>query len=152
VQGTGGGVPSPFDCWLLNRSLATYPLRMPVHSSNAFTLAQFLDQQAAIERVYYPGLATHPNHEIAKAQMRGGFGGMLSIEVKGGKEKAVQLAENLHIFTHATSLGGVESLIEHRRTAEGLNPRSPENLLRVSVGIEFIGDLVADFEQALARL
>jgi cystathionine gamma-synthase len=77
---------------------------------------------------------------------------MLSIEVKGGKEKAVQLAENLHIFTHATSLGGVESLIEHRRTAEGLNPRSPENLLRVSVGIEFIGDLVADFEQALARL
>lgn len=152
IQGTGGGVPSPFDCWLLNRSLATFPLRMPVHSSNAQALAQFLHHQPAIERVYYPGLPTHPNHEIAKAQMQGGFGGMLSIEVKGGMEKAIELAENLHIFTHATSLGGVESLIEHRRSAEGLHPRSPDNLLRVSVGIEFVGDLIRDFEQALARL
>lgn len=152
IQGTGGGVPSPFDCWLLNRSLATFPLRMPVHSSNAQALAQFLHHQPAIERVYYPGLPTHPNHEIAKAQMQGGFGGMLSIEVKGGMGKAIELAENLHIFTHATSLGGVESLIEHRRSAEGLHPRSPDNLLRVSVGIEFVGDLIRDFEQALARL
>ncbi|HPH18090.1 MAG TPA: PLP-dependent aspartate aminotransferase family protein [Haliscomenobacter sp.] len=152
IQGTGGGVPSPFDCWLLNRSLATFPLRMPVHSSNAQALAQFLHHQPAIERVYYPGLPTHPNHEIAKAQMQGGFGGMLSIEVKRGMEKAIELAENLHIFTHATSLGGVESLIEHRRSAEGLHPRSPDNLLRVSVGIEFVGDLIRDFEQALARL
>ncbi|AEE53253.1 trans-sulfuration enzyme family protein [Haliscomenobacter hydrossis] len=152
IQGTGGGVPSPFDCWLLNRSLATFPLRMPVHSSNAQALAQFLHHQAAIERVYYPGLPTHPNHEVAKTQMQGGFGGMLSIEVKGGMEKAIELAENLQIFTHATSLGGVESLIEHRRSAEGLHPRSPDNLLRVSVGIEFVGDLIRDFEQALARL
>lgn len=152
IQGTGGGVPSPFDCWLLNRSLATFPLRMSVHSSNAQALAQFLHHQPAIERVYYPGLPTHPNHEIAKAQMQGGFGGMLSIEVKGGMAKAIELAENLHIFTHATSLGGVESLIEHRRSAEGLHPRSPDNLLRVSVGIEFVGDLIRDFEQALARL
>lgn len=152
IQSAGGGVPSPFDCWLLNRSLATFPLRMPVHSSNAQVLAQFLQGKPAIERVYYPGLPGHPNHEIAKAQMHHGFGGMLSIEVKGGKEKAIALAENLKIFAHATSLGGVESLIEHRRTAEGAHPRSPDNLLRISVGIEFVGDLVADFEQALGRL
>lgn len=152
IQSAGGGVPSPFDCWLLNRSLATFPLRMPVHASNAKVLAQFLHGKPAIERVYYPGLPSHPNHEIAKAQMQHGFGGMLSIEVKGGKEKAIQLAEHLQIFAHATSLGGVESLIEHRRTAEGAHPRSPDNLLRISVGIEFIGDLVADFEQALGKL
>lgn len=152
IQSAGGGVPSPFDCWLLNRSLATFPLRMPVHASNAQVLAQFLHGKPAIERVYYPGLPSHPNHEVAKRQMQHGFGGMLSIEVKGGKEKAIQLAEHLQIFAHATSLGGVESLIEHRRTAEGANPRSPDNLLRVSVGIEFIGDLVADFEQALGKL
>ncbi len=152
IQSAGGGVPSPFDCWLLNRSLATFPLRMPVHASNAQGLAQFLHGKPAIERVYYPGLPSHRNHEIAKAQMQHGFGGMLSIEVKGGKEQAIQLAEHLQIFAHATSLGGVESLIEHRRTAEGANPRSPDNLLRVSVGIEFIGDLVADFEQALGKL
>ncbi len=152
IQSAGGGVPSPFDCWLLNRSLATFPLRMPVHASNAQVLAQFLHGKPDIERVYYPGLPSHPNHEVAKAQMQHGFGGMLSIEVKGGKEKAIQLAEHLQIFAHATSLGGVESLIEHRRTAEGAAPRSPDNLLRVSVGIEFIGDLVADFEQALRKL
>lgn len=152
IQSAGGGVPSPFDCWLLNRSLATFPLRMPVHASNAMVLAQFLQGKPAIERVYYPGLPDHPNHAVAKAQMLNGFGGMLSIEVKDGKEKAIQLAENLQIFAHATSLGGVESLIEHRRTAEGMHPRSQDNLLRISVGIEFVGDLVADFEQALARL
>jgi cystathionine gamma-synthase len=152
IQSAGGGVPSPFDCWLLNRSLATFPLRMPVHASNAAALALFLNQHSAIERVYYPGLPSHPNHAVALAQMKQGFGGMLSIEVAGGKEKAIQLAENLQIFAHATSLGGVESLIEHRRSAEGAQPRSPDNLLRISVGIEYIGDLLADFRQALERL
>jgi cystathionine gamma-synthase len=148
IQRLGGAVPSPFDCWLLSRSLATFPMRMQVHQQNASALAEYLDQHPKIEKVYFPGLSSHPGHAIAKAQMQGGFGGMLSIEVKGDQQKTLKLASSLRIFAHATSLGGVESLIEHRRSVEGTNPKSPENLLRVSVGIEAIADLIADFEQA----
>jgi cystathionine gamma-synthase len=148
IQRLGGATPSPFDCWLLSRSLATFPLRMQAHQQNARALAEYLDQHPLIEKVYFPGLTTHQGHEIAKKQMNGGFGGMLSIEVKGDQQKTLKLAGSLHIFAHATSLGGVESLIEHRRSVEGTNPKSPENLLRVSVGIEAIDDLIADFEQA----
>ena len=146
----GGAVPSAFDCWLLFRSLSTFAVRMPVHSKNAQKLAEYLENQPKIEEVCYPGLKNNKFHKIAKKQMIGnGFGGMLSILVKGGEKQALKLASNLRIFKHATSLGGVESLIEHRFSSEGIHSRSPENLLRISVGIEHIDDLIADFEYAL---
>lgn len=152
-QSVGGAVPSPFDCWLLNRSLSTYAVRMPVHGYNAMKLATFLESHAQIEKVNYPGLKSNEYHKIAKKQMRdvngvSGFGGMMSILVKGGEKEALALASKLKIFKHATSLGGVESLIEHRYSVEGPHSKSPENLLRISVGIENIADLIADFEQA----
>lgn len=153
-QTIGGAVPSPFDCWLLNRSLSTYGVRMPVHGQNAIKLATFLETQPQIEKVNYPGLKSNEYHRIAKKQMKNpdglpSFGGMMSILVKGGQKEAMELASKLKIFKHATSLGGVESLIEHRYSVEGIHSTSPENLLRISVGIENITDLIADFEQAL---
>lgn len=147
-QTVGGGVPSPFDCWLLSRSLSTYAVRMPVHAQNAMKLAAFLEAQPQIEKVNYPGLKSNEYHKVAKKQMIGGFGGMMSILVKGGQKEAMELASKLKIFKHATSLGGVESLIEHRFSVEGIHSTSLENLLRISVGIENIDDLIADFEQA----
>jgi cystathionine gamma-synthase len=149
-QAIAGAVPSPFDCWLLNRSIATFPLRVNVQSANALALAEFLDHHKKIEKVFYPGLPSHPNHNVAKAQMRGGFGGVLSVCVKGGQKEALDLCRKLQLVKHATSLGGVETLIEHRRSAEGALAVSPDNLLRISTGIENIQDLVADFGQALA--
>ena len=148
-QATAGAVPSPFDCWLLNRSLATYPLRLATQCKNAVAVASFLEQHPNIEKVFYPGLATHPNHDIAKQQMTNGFGSIISILVKGGMQEAINVAGKLNIFKHATSLGGVESLVEHRRTAEGKNPLSPENLLRISIGIENMEDLIEDLKNAL---
>ncbi len=152
-QSVGGAVPSPFDCWLLNRSLSTYAIRMPVHGQNAMKLATFLENHPKIEKVNYPGLKSNEYHKVAKKQMRdangvSGFGGMMSVLVKGGQKEAMELASKLKIFKHATSLGGVESLIEHRYSVEGPHSKSPENLLRISVGIENIIDLIADFEQA----
>lgn len=147
-QTVGGAVPSPFDCWLLSRSLSTYAVRMPVHAQNAMKLATFLEAQPQIEKVNYPGLKSNEYHKVAKKQMLNGFGGMMSILVKGGQKEAMELASKLKIFKHATSLGGVESLIEHRYSVEGIHSTSPENLLRISVGIENIDDLIADFEQA----
>ncbi len=151
-QKYGGAVPSPYDCWLLCRSLTTFIARMPIHANNAMQLAQYLEKQLKIERVLYPGLASHPQHTIAKKQMTNGYSGMLSVLVKGGREKALQLAGSLQLFTHATSLGGVESLIEHRKSIEGAASATPDNLLRISVGIEDIKDLIADFEQALSTI
>jgi len=148
-QTLGGAVPSSFDTWLLNRSLATFFVRMPVHASNAVKLAEFFEHHAAIEKVYYPGLATDPGHVIAKKQMKNGFGGMLSVLIKGDEVNTLKVASKLKIFKHATSLGGVESLVDHRRTAEGTHSVSPPNLLRISVGIESIEDLIEDFKQAL---
>lgn len=148
-QSVGGGVPSPFDCWLLNRSLSTYAIRMPIHAQNAMKLATFLEAQSQIEKVNYPGLKSNEHHKVAKKQMANGYGGMMSILVKGEQKEAMELASKLNIFKHATSLGGVESLIEHRYSVEGIHSTSPENLLRISVGIENIDDLIADFEQAL---
>jgi cystathionine gamma-synthase len=152
-QTVGGAVPSPFDCWLLNRSLSTYAIRMAVHGKNAMKLATFLEKQPQIEKVNYPGLPSNEYHEIAKKQMTDAdgipsFGGMMSILVKGGEKEALDLTAKLKIFKHATSLGGVESLIEHRYSVEGIHSKSPKNLLRISVGIEHISDLIADFEQA----
>lgn len=148
-QQTAGAVPSPFDCWLLNRSLATLPLRLSMQCNNALAIAAFLNTHPAIEKVFYPGLASHKNHAIAKKQMTNGFGSIMSILVKGGEQAALKFASKLNIFKHATSLGGVESLVEHRRSAEGDHPISPDNLIRISIGIEYLGDLINDLEQAL---
>ncbi|WP_407526764.1 aminotransferase class I/II-fold pyridoxal phosphate-dependent enzyme [Lacibacter sp. MH-610] len=149
VQKYGGAVPSPYDCWLLCRSLTTFTARMTVHSNNALQLAQYLEQHPKIEKVLYPGLASHPQHTVAKKQMKNGYSGMLSILVKGNRADVLKLAGQLQLFAHATSLGGVESLVEHRKSVEGDASPTPDNLLRVSVGLEHINDLVADFEQAL---
>lgn len=148
-QTLGGAVPSAFDSWLLFRSISTYPLRMKKHAENAQQLAEFLESHPAIEKVHYPGLLSNTYHELASKQMHGGYGGMLSILIKGGAEEALRLASRLKLVCHATSLGGVESLVDHRQTAEGVHSLSPPNLLRVSVGLEHISDLIADFEQAL---
>jgi len=148
-QTLGGAVPSAFDCWLLYRSLSSYPLRMKAHGNNALQLAGFLESHPAIEQVYYPGLPSNKYYELATEQMKGGYGGMLSILVKGGAKETLKLASNLKLITHATSLGGVESLVDHRQSAEGAHSMSPPNLLRVSVGIENIEDLIRDFDQAL---
>ena len=148
-QITAGAVPSPFDCWLLNRSLATFPLRFVTQCSTAFDIAVWLDTHTAIEKVFYPGLPSHKNHAVALQQMTNGFGSIISILVKGGKVEAMQFASKLNIFKHATSLGGVESLVEHRRSVEGDNPISPDNLIRISIGIEHIDDLKNDLLQAL---
>lgn len=148
-QATGGGVPSPFDCWLVLRSLATLPLRVRAQSATALAVATFLERDARVERVHYPGLAAHPGHELAARQMKGGFGAVVSFEVRGGAATAMQVAARAKIFTRATSLGGVESLIEHRASMEGPHSATPQGLLRTSIGLEAADDLVADLDQAL---
>jgi cystathionine gamma-synthase len=148
IQYEGGSVPSPFDCWLVLRGMRTLPWRMRAHSENAAKVAQFLSQHAKAERVHYPGLTKHPGHDIAKKQMSM-FGGMLSFEVKGGRDAAMKVSTKAKIFTRATSLGGVESLIEHRASIEGPGTQSPEGLLRLSIGLENADDLIEDLDQAL---
>ena len=148
VQYTAGAVPSPFDCWLVLRGMRTVPWRMRAHCENAMKVAQFLENHRAIERVHYPGLSSHPGHEIARKQASM-FGGMMSIEVKGGRQAAMKAAAQTKIFIRATSLGGVESLIEHRASIEGPGTTSPESLLRLSIGLENADDLIEDLDQAL---
>ncbi len=148
IQYSGGAVPSPFDCWLILRGMCTLPWRMRAHSENAIRVAEFLAQHQRVERVHYPGLQSHPGHEIARRQMSM-FGGMLSFEVTGGREAAMNVSAKTKIFIRATSLGGVESLIEHRASIEGVGTTSPENLLRLSIGLENADDLIEDLNQAL---
>ena len=148
-QQQGGGVPSPFDCWLIRRSLATLPLRVRRQAANAQAVAEALLGEANVAQVYYPGLPQHPNHALAARQMSG-FGAMVSIRVRGGEDAAMRVAARTRLFTRATSLGGVESLIEHRASVEGPATPTPRDLLRLSIGIEDAGDLVADLRQALA--
>ncbi|MBC7400368.1 MAG: aminotransferase class I/II-fold pyridoxal phosphate-dependent enzyme [Mucilaginibacter sp.] len=148
VQTMGGAIPSPMDCYYLARSIKTLPYRVRGHCHNAQLLAGFLDIHASVEQVLYPGLSSHPNHNVAKQQMTG-FGGVLSFCLKGGEQEAKRVINKLKLFTKATSLGGVESLIEHRATVEGPDTKTPFNLLRISVGLEHIDDLIADLEQAL---
>jgi cystathionine gamma-synthase len=143
-----GAVCSPFNSWLILRGLRTLPCRMEKHSANAMAVAKALSQVKAIERVFYPGLTSHPGHEIAAAQMKQ-FGGMMSILVRGGWEEAVRAVSRVKVFRAATSLGGVESLIEHRASAEGKGSTSPKNLLRLSIGLEHPDDLIGDLLQAL---
>ena len=154
VQRTGGAVPSPLDCWLTLRGIRTLPYRMRAHCENARKVAHFLANHPKVCVVHYPGLESHPGHAIAAKQMSD-FGGMLSFQVcpdklHTGMENALRVANGTKLFTQATSLGGVESLIEHRFSVEGLNSKTPDNLLRVSVGLEHPDDLIADLAQALA--
>lgn len=144
-----GGVASPFNSWLVLRGIHTLACRMTKHSSNATALAQAMSQWPTIERVHYPGLTSHPNHAVARKQMTD-FGGLLSIQVKGGKSAAVRALSRLRLFTVATSFGGVESLIEHRSSSEGRHSQAPENLIRISAGLEHREDLIADLREVFA--
>jgi cystathionine gamma-synthase len=151
IQKLAGAVAAPFDCWLLARGIRTLSLRVKAQTETAQKVAAFLDTHPAVEKVYYPGLETHANHAIAKIQMSG-FGAMLSFCVKGSAANAMKFTSFLNYFTIATSLGGVESLIEHRRSVEGTKSISPENLLRISIGLEHADDLIADLAQAFDKL
>jgi cystathionine gamma-synthase len=146
----GGAVPSPFDCWLALRGVSTLPWRMRAHCENALAVAEFLHKHPVVERVSYPGLTDHPGHEIAARQMSN-WGGMLSFQVRGGREAAIAVAARVRLFTRATSLGGLHSLIEHRASIEGRESKTPQNLLRVSIGLEHPDDLIADLQQALRQ-
>jgi cystathionine gamma-synthase len=148
MQKYGGAVPSPFDCWLTRRGIDTLPYRVRAHSENALRVARYLDAHPAVERVYYPGLESHPGHAAAARQMSA-FGGMLSFQVRGGREQAMGVAARCRLIIRATSLGGAHSLVEHRASVEGPQTRTPQNLLRVSVGLEHPDDLIADLAQAL---
>jgi cystathionine gamma-synthase len=148
IQYSGGAVPSPFDCWLILRGMRTLPWRMRAHAENALKVADFLAQHRQVERVHYPGLRSHPGNDIARRQMSM-FGGMLSVEIKGGRDAAIEVTAKTKIFIRATSLGGVESLIEHRASIEGPGTTSPEGLLRLSIGLENADDLIEDLDQAL---
>lgn len=156
LQNAIGAVPGPFDCFLALRGIKTLALRMQRHADNAMALSQWLEGHPGVERVLYPGLPSHPGHELSKRQMRG-FGGMVTFFPRGGKDAAVRLLSNLRLFTVAESLGGVESLIEHPAimTHASIPPEIrkeigiTDNLIRVSVGIESVRDLIEDLEHGL---
>jgi cystathionine gamma-synthase len=152
VQILMGATPNPLDCFLLARGLKTLPLRMREHSANALELAKRLEKHPNVEKVHYPGLESHPQHALAKAQMPQGFSGMIALQVKTGETQTREMAGKLQIFQQATSLGGVESLVEHRKSIEGPQSTTPGNLLRFSIGLEHVDDLWADLDQALATI
>ncbi len=153
IQNAAGGVPGPWDAWLVLRGAKTLAVRMDRHSGNAMAIAEWLSQHPKVERVNYPGLQTHEGHQIARRQMRA-FGGMLSLELKGGEAAARRTVSRTRVFTLAESLGGVESLIEvplamTHGSAGGPAPAPPAGLIRASVGIESLDDLIADLAQAI---
>lgn len=158
-QNAAGATPGPFDCWLVQRGLKTLALRMKAHEQNAMTIAKMLEKHPAIEKIFYPGLPSHEQHELAKQQMSG-FGGMISIVIKGDFENAKQFMHNTKLFALAESLGGVESLMCHPVTmTHGSIPKEiresrglVENLVRLSVGVEDVDDLIADLEHALSKV
>jgi cystathionine gamma-synthase len=145
-----GGILAPFSAWMILRGCRSLPARMAWHCRGAQAVARFLAGHAAVEAVHYPGLESDPGHAVAASQMRD-FGGMLSFRVRGGRDATLRVAGALQLIHNATSLGGCESLIEHRASVEGPNPVSPANLLRLSVGLEHPDDLIADLAQALAQ-
>jgi cystathionine gamma-synthase len=147
-QRVGGAVLSPFDCWIILRGVQTLVPRMRLHCENARAVAAFLSTHPEVAVVHYPGLASDPGHAVAKGQMSD-FGGMLSFEIRGGRAEAFAFAARLKLIIRATSLGGTHSLIEHRASIEGGLTRSPESLMRLSVGLEGAADLIADLDQAL---
>ena len=148
VQQAGGAVPSPFECWLTLRGIRTLPWRVRAQTENARCVAEFLARHKRIEVVHWPGLSTHAGHEVAQRQMKAP-GAMLALQVRGGRDAAIAFTNRLRVFTRATSLGGTESLIEHRHSVEGPETRAPENLLRASIGLEHADDLIEDLDQAL---
>jgi cystathionine gamma-synthase len=150
VRTSCGAVLGSFEAWLLVRGMRTLPLRVKQCSANALYLAEQLERHPGIEQVLYPGLPSHAQHALAKRQMHGGFGGMLSIRVKGGEPAAVRCAARVQLWKRATSLGGVESLIEHRASIEGQGTPVPRDLLRLSAGIESAEELLADLAEALS--
>ena len=149
VQIQGGAVAPAFDCWLVLRGIRTLPYRIRGHCQNARLLAEFLVHHPQVEAVHFPGLSTHPGHAVAAKQMRD-FGGMLSFQVRGGRAEALAVTAKLRVITRATSLGGPDTLIEHRASIEPPDKGTPENLLRLSVGLEHPDDLIEDLAQALA--
>jgi cystathionine gamma-synthase len=156
VQFAVGAVSAPMEAWLTTRGLKTLGVRMDRHSSNATAIARWLQEQDEVERVYYPGLPEHPGHDLAAAQMKD-FGGMISVTFKGGAEAAKKVAESTHVFILAESLGGIESLMNYpsdmtHASVKGTELAVPENLIRLSVGIEDIEDLIGDLEQAISSL
>lgn len=148
VQRIGGAVPSPDDCWLLARSTRTLPYRMRGHNENGMKLARYLQDHPKVEKVYYPGLSSHEGYEVAQRQMNG-YGGMISFLIDGNRDQAVDIIGRAKLISRATSLGGVESTWEHRRSSEGPDSQTPENLIRISVGLEHPDDLLEDLEYAL---
>lgn len=148
VQAFAGAVPSPFDCWLTLRGIRTLPSRVRTQTENAQRVAAFLAAHKGVEEVHYPGLESHPAFEIAKRQMSAP-GAMLSVQIRGGRDAAITFTNRLKLITRATSLGGTETLIEHRHSVEGPDTRAPENLLRMSIGLEHADDLIEDLGQAL---
>ena len=145
-----GAVLGPFEAWLLLRGMRTLFLRVPAAAHNAQRVAEMLAEHPAVVQVMYPGLRSHPGHAVATQQMRGGYGMMLSFRPSGGEPAAKQIVGALRLFRNATSLGGVESLVEHRAPVEGPGTTVPNDLVRLSLGIEDAGDLAADLERALA--
>jgi cystathionine gamma-synthase len=148
LQKGAGAVADPFSSWLVLRGMRSLGARMPLHGANAQRLAEALAAHPAVEAVHYPGLPNHPGHDVARRQMDG-FGGMLSFQVWGGAERALGVAARTRVFKRSTSLGGTESLIEHRASIESQPTPTPPSLLRVSVGLEFADDLIVDLTQAL---
>jgi cystathionine gamma-synthase len=151
VRAQQGGILGSFEAWLLLRGMRTLYLRVRQSCRSAQALAERLAEHPQVAQVLYPGLPTFPGHDLAAWQMRGGFGGMLSIRVRGGEAAAVATAARVRLWKRATSLGGVESLIEHRASIEGPTSPVPDDLLRLSVGIEEPADLIADLEAALGN-
>jgi cystathionine gamma-synthase len=150
VRGSGGAVLGPMEAWLLLRGMRTLHLRLAAACGSAQAIAVRLHKHAKVSQVLYPGLVSHPGHEVAAKQMRGGFGAMMSLRLKGGEEAARVFCARLHVFKRATSLGSVESLAEHRASVEGPGTLCPADLVRLSIGVEHIDDLIGDIEQALA--
>lgn len=149
VRAHGGAIAGSFEAWLLQRGMRTLYLRVEEACRSAQAIAEHFVNHPALEAVLYPGLTSHPGHAVASRQMSGGFGGMLSLRVKGGEAAALAAIKRCEVFIRATSLGGVESLIEHRYSIEGPTSPIPADLLRLSVGIESVDDLIADLTQAL---
>jgi cystathionine gamma-synthase len=150
LRGGGGAVLGPFEAWLLLRGMRTLHLRIAAACANAQAIARHFHGHPKLSHVLYPGLTAHPGHDVASRQMQGGFGGMMSVRLRDGEEVAKSFAARLRVFKRATSLGSVESLAEHRASVEGPGTLCPADLVRLSIGVEHVDDLIGDIEQALA--
>ena len=150
IRGSGGAVLGPFEAWLLLRGMRTLHLRVAAACENAQAIAQRFEKHPKLSHVLYPGLRRHPGHDVAAKQMHGGFGAMMSLRLRDGEEAAKAFTAKLRVFKRATSLGSVESLAEHRASVEGPGTLCPADLVRLSVGVEHVDDLIADIDQALA--